>query len=265
VNGSRESRRLSYFALLLCFSASAAGAAQKAKPITEDELGPWINQKYDCPADPAPYFWKLDYYDFEGDGDQEAIVVASTCETGTAGPDVHSVIGRDASGELVELKIPEADAKAYDSLFGNRNSDLSVENGFLVATFHDDVGRDPPLIIKYTWNGKEFAIVSLKKTGVFRTSYDCAKAESDVENAICHVEELADLDVQLGTVYKSLMAKLSPAERAPLRSEQRQWLLERDKQCALYKGWVECLRSYYQKRIEELKTRAGAGAAPPQK
>jgi len=262
VNENRESRRLfCLIAALLCFLPISAVAAQKAKPIDEEELGRWLNQKYDCPVEPAPYFWKVDYYDFREDGNQEAIVVASTCETGTAGPDVHSVFGRDGSGELVELKIPDVDPIEYDSLFGNRNSDLSVKDGLLVATFYDDPQRDPPLIIEYKWSGKEFAIVSVKKTGVFRTSYDCAKAVSDVENAICHVEELADLDVELGTVYKSLMAKLPAAERPPLRTEQREWLAERDKQCALYKGWVGCLADYYQKRIEELKERAGT--VPP--
>ena len=187
--------------VLLGFCCAPA-QAQKAKPISEDELRRWINQQFDCPPDSAPFFWRLDHYDFKGNGKPEAIVVASSCATGTAGPDVHSVIARDTSGDLVELKIPEADEKVYDNMFGNRNSDLSVENGLLVSAFEDDAGRDtPPLIITYNWNGKEFVIVSIKKTGVFKTSYDCAKADSETENAICHVKQLADLDVQLGSVY----------------------------------------------------------------
>lgn len=229
--------------------------AQKAKPITAEELGKWINQTRDCSADAEPYFWRLDYYDFKRDDNEEAIVVASSCVTGTAGPDVHSVIGRDAAGELVELKIPEVDKSAYDSLFGNRNSDLEVEDGLLVSTFHDDIERDPPLVIQYKWDGKEFSIVSIKKTGVFKTSYDCGKADSETEQAICHVKELADVDVQLGMLYKSILAKLSQAERARLRAEQREWLAERDKECVIYKSWVGCLKEVYQKRIEELKKR----------
>lgn len=84
---------------VLLFSFSAFAQAPKSKPITEEELSPWLNQHYDCQADAPPYFWRLEYYDFKGDGNEEAIVVASTCETGTAGPDVHSVFGRDASGD----------------------------------------------------------------------------------------------------------------------------------------------------------------------
>lgn len=229
---------------------------QKWKPIGEDELGSWINKQNDCPADQPAYFWRLDYYDFKGDGNQEAIVVASSCMTGTAGPDIHSVVSRGSNGELVELKIPEADEKTYDNMFGNRNSDLEVEDGLLVSTFRDDAGREtPPLVITYKWNGKQLAIVEIKKTGVFKTSYDCSKAESEVENAICHVEELAKLDVKLGTIYKSILPKASDAERISLRAQQRQWLAQRDKECVIYKGWVECLADYYQKRIDELKKR----------
>lgn len=251
---------LAVLAVKLCCLAPCAAQAPKTKPIGKEELGLWINERLDCPPDPPPYFYRLDHYDFKGDGYQEAIVVAATCETGTAGPDVHSVIARDDSGELVELKIPEPDAKVYDNLFGNRNSDLSGENGLLVSTVEDDVGRaTAPLVIKYKWNGKEFQIVSIQKTGVFKTSYDCVKAESEVEKAICHVKELADLDVQLSSLYKALSANLTAADRASLKTEQRAWIAKRDRECPIYKGWVECLTDSYQKRIEELKKRT----APP--
>jgi uncharacterized protein YecT (DUF1311 family) len=240
---------------VVCSFSFASAQTPKAKPISEEELGEWLNRHYDCPPDAELHFWRLDYHDFKGDGNEEAIAVASTCETGTAGPDVHSVFVRDPSGELVELKIPEPDKAAYDSLFGNRNSDFAVKDGLLVQTFEDDIDRDPPLIIKYKWNGKEFTIVSLKKTGVFKTSYDCAKAVGEVENAICHVKQLADLDVQLDSVYRSVLMSSSSAERASLRAEQQAWIAKRDKDCAPYKSWVECLTICYQGRIKELKKR----------
>jgi uncharacterized protein YecT (DUF1311 family) len=250
--------------LFVSLFATAAVEAQTTKRLGEEELGHWINKQFDCPPDPLPYFSSLDYYDFKGDGNEEAIVVASTCETGTAGPDVHSVIGRDASGNLIELKIPEADNSVYDSMFGNSNSELSVENGLLVETFNDDVGRDkPPLVLTYKWNGHEFAIVSIKKSGVFRTSYDCAKAGSETENAICHVKELADLDLELGSLYRSALATLTAAERSTLRAEQREWIAKRDRECPIYKGWVGCLSACYEKRIDELKKRYAAAPAHP--
>ena len=247
---------------VLLYPCVAHAQTQKWKPIGEDELGQWIDKQNDCPLDSPPYFWRLDYFDFKGDGNEEAIVVASSCMTGTAGPDIHSVVGRDSQGELVELKIPDVDPKTYDCLFGNSNSDLAERDGLLVSTFHDDAGE--PLVIKYKWNGKEFAIVSIDKTGVFKTSYDCTKADADVEKAICHVEELAKLDVELGAGYKALLAKLSEAGRNSLRAEQRQWLAQRDKECVLYKGWVGCLSDYYQKRIDEFGKRSAPPAAVPQ-
>jgi uncharacterized protein YecT (DUF1311 family) len=248
------------FAILLCLSLVQSARAQKSKPIEKQEIAKWINELNECPDDPPLYFYRLDYFDFKGDDTKQAIVVASTCMTGTAGPDIHSVFARDSDGELAELKIPEADPKTYDNLFGNRNYDLSAEDGLLVATFGDDSDRDTPLTIKYKWNGKEFAIASIEKTGVFPTSYDCAKATGEVERAICHVGTLADLDVQLNALYKTLQSGLNLPDRQALRQEQRQWIVTRDKQCAPYKGWVSCLTEYYQKRIAELKKRTAVSA-----
>lgn len=119
----------------LCLAFPSFGIAQHDKEIGKDEVGAWLNQEHDCPPDPPPYFWRFDLFDFKGDGNQEAIVVASTCMTGTGGPDVHSVIARDRLGSLVEWEIANADPNTYDNLFGNRNYDLAVQNGTLVATF----------------------------------------------------------------------------------------------------------------------------------
>lgn len=181
-----------------------------------------------------------------------------SCQGGTGGPDIHSVLSRNADGELVELNIPDPDPKIYDNLFGNRNSDLAAENGLLVATFSDDPDRDnTPLTIKYKWNSKEFVIVSIEKTGIYPTSYDCsAKTVTEVENVICHVDSLAALDVRLSTLYKSRLAKLTGPEREALRAEQRRWLSVREKTCSIYKGWLSCLSDYYQNRIDVLKKRA---------
>ena len=241
-------------ALSLVFTSFAI--AQRDNQIDKDEVGVWLNQQHDCPADPLPYFWRFDFFDFKGDGNQEAIVVASTCMTGTAGPDVHSVIARDPAGSLVELEIADPDPSTYDNLFGNRNYDLAVRNGTLVATFEDDLDRDTPLIIKYKFNGERFVISSIQKTGVFRTSYDCAKGASEVERAICHVQSLADLDVQLNATHKSLASKLSSVEREKLKSEQQNWLRQRDRECAPYKGFVGCISGMYQNRMATLKKRS---------
>lgn len=249
------------FLLIALFSVVLIPSAQPqdGKAIEKDELGKWINQKNDCPADRSPYFYRLDEFDFKHDGTPQLIAVASTCMTGTAGPDIHSVFSRGADGAIVELAIAEPkDPKTYDNLFGNRNYDLTAEDGLLVATFADDPDRGTPLVIEYKWSGKEFSVSSIQKTGIFQTSYDCAKAESEVEQAICHVESIASPDRELAAVYRSLLAQMSAPERDALRSEQRQWLVERDRLCTPYKGWVSCLSDFYQKRTDSLRKRLAA-------
>lgn len=242
-------------AILFCLFSIPCAHAQKAKSIEQKEVSDWYNKKFDCPQDRPLYFYSFDKFDFQGSGSDQAIIVAMSCDGGTGGPDIHSVVARDSDGELEELAIPDADSKTYDNLFGNRNYRLTAEKGLLIATFADDPGRgNPPLTIKYKWNGKQFVIVGIEKTGIYPASFDChAQTLTEVENAICHVDSLAALDVQLNILYKSLLAKLPGPEQHALRKQQREWLAAREKTCPIYKGWVGCLASNYQKRIAELE------------
>jgi uncharacterized protein YecT (DUF1311 family) len=249
-------------AMVLCLFCNPSPHAQKTKAIEEKEVSDWYNKKFDCPEDRPLNFYAFDEFDFQLTGTDQVIVVAMSCEGGTGGPDIHSVISRNSDGELEELTIPDPDPKTYDNLFGNRNYTLSAEKGLLVATFGDDPDRDnTPLTIKYKWNGKEFAIVTIEKTGIYPTSYDCTKKLTEIESVVCHVDSLAVLDVQLSTVYKLLLAKLGAPDRDSLREEQRQWLAGREKTCPIYKGWLGCLTDYYQKRIDVLKKRAETPAS----
>jgi uncharacterized protein YecT (DUF1311 family) len=206
----------------------------------------------------AIYLAHLEYYDFLGDGNEEAIVVASTCMTGTAGPDVHAVYRRDAAGNLVELPF---DHKGPDNpfsnnthppVFGNRNYTLRVENGLLAERWSDTSDREVPLIIWYKWKGAAFVVDSVKQTGPFKTSYDCGKATQEVEQAICYSVRVSALDVELGALYGERLRSLPPDERAAFREWQRAWLAQRNK-CVIYKWWVECLSELYRQRITELR------------
>jgi uncharacterized protein YecT (DUF1311 family) len=248
--------------LFLPFFLASLAPAQQSKPISKEDIAKWLNQNEECPADQPPYFWRFDEVDLKGDGTPQLLVVASTCMTGTAGPDIHSVFSRNPDGELIELPIAEPkDPNLYDNLFGNSNYDLTAENGLLVASYTDDIARDTPIVIKYKWNGQEFAVVSIHKTGVFPTSFDCTKAKSDAERAICHVDSLAALDRDLAAVYKSVLARLSGPQRGALKSEQRDWLVQRDKS-SLHNGWVPRLTGLYEQRIAALKQRAAALTPP---
>ena len=62
-------------------------------------------------------------------------------------------------------------------------------------------------------------------------SFDCAKAGSRTEIAICSDDILTELDLNIAARYTDLRVRLSPAGRERLLADQRAWLGQRD-QCA---------------------------------
>jgi uncharacterized protein YecT (DUF1311 family) len=70
-----------------------------------------------------------------------------------------------------------------------------------------------------------------------KPSFDCAKAGTPTERAICSDADLAELDLRLNKLYKPLAAQL--------RDSQREWFKKRD-QCG---GSIECLEREYNERI----------------
>jgi uncharacterized protein YecT (DUF1311 family) len=242
------------FVILSVLLLLPTGQAQQPRLITESEIRKAIVAEHaDCKLKDI-YFHRLLYHDFVGDGEKDAVVVASTCDTGTAGPDVHSVYSRDADGKVVELRLPNPPPETYDVLLGSSNSDLRIEKGLLVEDFADYSYRKHPLIIRYKWDGTQFVLASIKKPAPFQTSFDCAKAVKDVEKVICYIEPLAQLDQQLAAVYRERLKQKSLAERKSLREEQRAWLQDRDR-VAVYKYFMEPLEALYRKRIAELSSK----------
>ena len=61
---------------------------------------------------------------------------------------------------------------------------------------------------------------------LYAASFDCNKATTETEKAICAEPELSALDKDLGFIFKSLL-KISD-DKAALKVEQRQWLQSRD-------------------------------------
>ncbi len=242
-----------------------------AKKIMEDEIKSFINGPSDeaeCEGLGQIHLSHLEYYDFLGDGEQESVVVASTCMTGTAGPDIHAVYKRGADGKLVELpfvnkrgdpaltdEMSSARKEERTPVFGNANYGLSVEDGKLVVRWGDSSDRENPVVIWYKWNGTKFVVDHKKVEGPFATSYDCAKATKEMDRAICYSPSVAALDVQLGQVYHAALQRLPVEKKQELQKEQREWLARREKECSIYKWWVDCLKDLYTERIAELKRR----------
>lgn len=249
------------YAAFIVANVSAVAAQHKpANSITEHEIKAFINSRssvYECSNLDQIQIDHLEYFDFMGDGNQEAVVVASTCMTGTAGPDVHAVYARNLQGKIVDLPFLDAKDNPPHSdripVFGNPNFELTVENGELVARWVDGSDRgDDPVIGRYKWNGHRFVLDRMEVKGPFPTSYDCTKASAELDRAICYSPSVAALDLQLEQMYRRLMRQLPPDKKQQLQRQQRAWLVDREKQCVPYKWWVDCLTDMYTKRIAEL-------------
>jgi uncharacterized protein len=83
-------------------------------------------------------------------------------------------------------------------------------------------------------------------TQIHAASFDCAKAETKVELAICAKDELSDLDSQMMQSYKNALENSN--NQNSLKSKQRLWLKNIRNNCLS----SDCLANVYRKRIEEL-------------
>ncbi len=80
-------------------------------------------------------------------------------------------------------------------------------------------------------------------------SFDCAKAKTADEKAICANRTLSELDVAMATLYGVRMQiPMLMGARGAAQDEQRAWLTQRNA-CG---SDVTCLTARYQQRIVEL-------------
>ncbi|MDE2616259.1 MAG: hypothetical protein KGL73_04455 [Burkholderiales bacterium] len=93
----------------------------------------------------------------------------------------------------------------------------------------------------------------LTSTYAASASFDCSKASSMIEIAICSDNALDALDVELADVYTKSVA-VDPSHK----KVQRDWLKKRNS-CADN----DCIRKAYEDRIRELKALTRAEAAQP--
>lgn len=88
-------------------------------------------------------------------------------------------------------------------------------------------------------------------------SFDCAKAKSAEEKAVCADPKLSKLDAQMGAAYHVALKALSPQGQVALRDGQRQWIKYGRDVCAKQRGDLPklstCLAGLYSSRLDELK------------
>jgi uncharacterized protein YecT (DUF1311 family) len=96
-------------------------------------------------------------------------------------------------------------------------------------------------------------LITIVLCGLFSTqalaaSFDCNKATTRVEKAVCSNPELSKLDEQLAKAYHDALARLSSKGQKETREYQRQWLKQ-------LPGCQSdgCLEDFYEKRIEQLQ------------
>jgi uncharacterized protein YecT (DUF1311 family) len=83
-----------------------------------------------------------------------------------------------------------------------------------------------------------------------RPSFDCAKAQTPVELAICSDASLTQLDVTMVNAYALVSRSL--ADKKPLIAEQRAWIKARN-ECASSADPVRCIRQQLTTRIQQLE------------
>ena len=89
-------------------------------------------------------------------------------------------------------------------------------------------------------------LILLLTSGVHAASFDCTKASTFVEKAICSDTELSKLDDLLMNSYKKTLTNVSNTEK--LKSGQRAWLSNTRNKCPDN----ECIKDAYSKRIADI-------------
>jgi uncharacterized protein YecT (DUF1311 family) len=88
----------------------------------------------------------------------------------------------------------------------------------------------------------------------FGASFDCTRASTLQEKAICSSPRLSQLDNQLGAAYSELLANVPARVRAMVRQNERDWL--RSVECSSnvsHEALEECLVSAWGRRVRSLQ------------
>lgn len=119
--------------------------------------------------------------DLDGDGEAEALVLASTCAAGQGVlVDIQKVLKRDLSGEIIELSLHGARSEVPDGLTKEGDDfrysqTFFVKDGRLARAFrlYDENAGDPPCCPSgeegtayFQWDGSEFVISKVSEESI---------------------------------------------------------------------------------------------------
>lgn len=91
-------------------------------------------------------------------------------------------------------------------------------------------------------------------------SFDCQKAVTQIEHAICDDSSLSTLDSNLGDRYRQALADSPEDSATALRNSQRSWIKERDACASTGNGMKACLRTRLDTRTKQLESIATQAA-----
>lgn len=93
-----------------------------------------------------------------------------------------------------------------------------------------------------------FALICSAGFSVYGASFDCQKAQSVTEHAVCHHRQINDADVKMATTYNIIKRLVPMGTRGEIQDQQVKWLFLRD-QC---QDNVSCLNDVYTMRQQKL-------------
>ena len=96
-------------------------------------------------------------------------------------------------------------------------------------------------------------------------AFDCSKAATDVEKAICSDPQLKRLDDQMADAYASVKAASSTAERKMLVRSQKRWIAEREYCSGDETGMPACIAAKMKDRLSLLLGTPESGPGAPGK
>lgn len=85
-----------------------------------------------------------------------------------------------------------------------------------------------------------------------RTSFDCGRAGTRVERAVCADRDLAAADRVLADAYESVRRRAG-GRGAAIQAAQRRWVAERDRDCGALTDPHRCILLAYGRRILEVR------------
>jgi uncharacterized protein YecT (DUF1311 family) len=109
------------------------------------------------------------------------------------------------------------------------------------------------------------AFVLLGLTTIPALAFDCTKAKTAVEKAICAEPELKQVDDALATAYVALKSSLAPEDQKMLTASERRWVANREYCAQADEGLSLCVKQRTEERLRLLEGRpeSGPGVGTP--